>query len=64
VVTPDEAIELVKERNQLLYDNIFALIIVERAKYPTIAKSNMRNVPTAGFAINSSFSGEQFFYEQ
>jgi peptide/nickel transport system substrate-binding protein len=64
VVTPDEALEIEKERNQLLYDNIFGLIIVEYAKYPTIAKSNMRNVPTAGFAINSSFSGEQFFFEQ
>ena len=64
VVTPDEAVEIERERNELLYDNIFGLIIVEYAKYPTIAKSNMRNVPTAGFAINSSFSGEQFFFEQ
>jgi len=37
---------------------------VDKAKVPSIAAKNLRNVPHSGFAINTSFSGEQFFYRE
>jgi peptide/nickel transport system substrate-binding protein len=64
VVSPDERKVMHKEYVQLLHDNLFFIVIVENAKYPTVASKKMGNVPHSGFAINASFSGEQFFYRE
>ncbi|MGQ9630584.1 MAG: ABC transporter substrate-binding protein [bacterium] len=64
VVSPEERKRVIEGHRRLMYDNIFIIYIVEKAKYPTIAKKNLENIPHSGFAINSSFSGEQFFYRQ
>ncbi|MGQ9629432.1 MAG: ABC transporter substrate-binding protein [bacterium] len=64
VVSPDKREKLHKEYLSLLRDNLFFIVIVENAKYPTIASEKLKNIPHSGFAINSSFSGEQFFYRQ
>jgi peptide/nickel transport system substrate-binding protein len=64
VVSPEERRKVIDEHRRLMYDNIFIIYIVEKAKYPTIAAKNLRNVPHSGFAINSSFSGEQFFFKK
>ena len=64
VVSYDKRQEVIAEHTQIMYDNLFILYVVDKAKYPTIAAKNLRNVPHSGFAINASFSGEQFFYAQ
>ncbi len=64
VVSQDRRQEMVAEHAKLNYDNIFIIYVVEDAKYPTIANKNMFNVPKKGFAINTSLSGEQFFYRK
>lgn len=45
------------ERENLPYINF-----VEHVKYPMIAKKNLGNVATAGFAIASNFAGEQLYW--
>jgi peptide/nickel transport system substrate-binding protein len=45
------------ERENLPYINF-----VEQVKYPMIAKKNLGNVATAGFAIASNFAGEQLYW--
>jgi hypothetical protein len=37
---------------------------VERVPYPLIVNKDMRNVPTAGFAIAANFSLEQMWYDR
>jgi peptide/nickel transport system substrate-binding protein len=64
VVSYDDRQRVIEEHSQIMYDNIFILYVVDKAKYPTIAAKNLRNVPHSGFAINASFSGEQFFYAE
>jgi peptide/nickel transport system substrate-binding protein len=64
VVSQDQRQRAIAEHARLMYDNIFIIYVVEDAKYPTIANKNLFNVPKKGFAINTSFSGEQFFYKR
>jgi len=63
VVSQDQRQKMVAEHAKLNYDNIFIIYVVQDAKYPTVASTKMFNVPKKGFAINSSFSGEQFFFK-
>jgi len=64
VVDPDTRKKEHLEYKKLLHDNLFFTVLVENAKYPTVASLKLGNVPKAGFAINASFSGEQFFFRQ
>jgi hypothetical protein len=64
VVSQDQRQKVIAEHARLMYDNIFIIYVVEDAKCPTIANKSLSNVPKKGFAINTSFSGEQFFYKK
>jgi len=44
--------------------NIPQITIVENVKYPMIANKNLRNVPSAGYAIACNFAGEQLWYAE
>ena len=45
-------------------ENLPAITIVEKVKYPMIAAANLRNVAESGYAIASNFAGEQLWFEQ
>jgi peptide/nickel transport system substrate-binding protein len=49
---------------QMEYDNLYNIVTVERVPYPLIVNKDMRNVPTAGFAIAANFSLEQMWYDR
>jgi peptide/nickel transport system substrate-binding protein len=64
LVDPDTRRQMHKDYLQSLKDNLWFIVIVENAKYPTVASKKMGNIPHSGYAINASFSGEQFFYRE
>lgn len=64
VVAPKERQALIDERDRLLYENIFFIVLVDGVKYPLIASKKLGNIPHSGFAIAASFGGEQFFFKQ
>jgi peptide/nickel transport system substrate-binding protein len=64
LVDPDTRKQMHQDYIKSLHDNLFFIVLVENAKYPTVASTKMGNVPHSGFAINASFSGEQFFYRE
>jgi peptide/nickel transport system substrate-binding protein len=44
-------------------DNLPFLNFVEQVKYPMIAKKNLMNMATAGFAIGNNFQGVQLWFD-
>jgi peptide/nickel transport system substrate-binding protein len=64
LVDPDTRRQMHLDYLKSLHDNLWFIVIVENAKYPTVASKKMGNIPFAGYAINASFSGEQFFYRE
>lgn len=44
------------------YDNIPYFIMVERPGYPVLVNNRIRNVPTAGLAIDATYIGQQYFF--
>jgi len=49
---------------QMMYDNVYCIVTVERVPYPLIVNRDLRNVPTDGFAIAANFSLEQMWYDR
>jgi peptide/nickel transport system substrate-binding protein len=49
---------------KMMYDNLYCIVTVERVPYPLIVNKDLRNVPTAGFAIAANFSLEQMWYDR
>jgi peptide/nickel transport system substrate-binding protein len=49
---------------KMMYDNVYQIVTVENVPYPLIVNKDMRNVPTAGFAIAANFSLEQMWYDR
>jgi len=64
VVSPEKRQEIVKEYRRLLYENIFIMMIVEKAKYSLIVSERLGNVPHRGFAITTNFAAEQLFFRR
>ena len=48
---------------KMMYDNVYCIVTVERVPYPLVVNKDLRNVPTAGFAIAANFSLEQMWYD-
>jgi len=63
VVGPEKRQEVINEYRRLLYENIYFMPTVEKAKYPVIVAKNMGNIPHKGFALTVIFSGEQVFFK-
>jgi len=64
VVSPEKAKKVVNEYFRLMYDKVFFIQLVTKVKYPTIASRKLGNVPHKGFAIETSFGAEQFFFRK
>jgi peptide/nickel transport system substrate-binding protein len=45
-------------------DNLPYVNFVEHVKYPLIVNKNLKNVPTAGYAIAANFSAVQMYFEK
>jgi len=56
--------KLAEEGNAWMQEYIPQITIVEDVKYPMIASKNLRNVPSAGYAIAGNFAGEQLWYAE
>jgi len=64
VAGSDEYNALAEEGHAWQQANLPAITIVEDVKYPMIANKNLRNVPSAGYAIACNFAGEQLWYAE
>jgi len=62
VAGSDEYNKLMEEGFAWSRTNLPIIQIVEKVKYPMIAKKTLRNVPQGGFAIAANFAGEQLWY--
>lgn len=60
----DEFNQLKEDSFAWVRENLPAITIVEKVKYPMIAAANLRNVAEGGYAIASNFAGEQLWFEQ
>jgi peptide/nickel transport system substrate-binding protein len=64
VVAGEEREAEVAAWQQMMYDNVYTIVTVERVPYPLIVNKDLRNVPTSGFAIAANFSLEQMWYDR
>lgn len=64
VAGSDEYNALAEEGHQWQQAYIPQITIVEGVKYPMIVNKNLRNVPSAGYAIAGNFAGEQLWYAE
>ena len=64
VVSREEAAKFIEEFTQLQYENLYFIQIVGEVPYCTIVSKKLGNVPFQGFAIESTYSGEQFFFKE
>jgi peptide/nickel transport system substrate-binding protein len=48
---------------EMMYENLYTIVTVERVPYPLIVNKDLRNVPTDGFAIAANFAMEQMYYD-
>ena len=64
MVSPEKAKKVVNEYFRLMYDKVFFIQLVTKVKYPTIVSRKLGNVPHKGFAIETSFGAEQFFFKK
>jgi peptide/nickel transport system substrate-binding protein len=64
VVASEERAAEIAAWRQLFYDNLYIITNVERVADPLIVNKDMRNVPTAGFAVAANFSLEQMWYDR
>jgi peptide/nickel transport system substrate-binding protein len=60
----DEYNKLKEEGYKWSRDNLPFINFVEQVKYPMIAKKNLRNMASAGFAIGNNFQGVQLWFDQ
>ncbi len=65
-VSPEEGRRVFDECKQMLYDNIYYFVHIERQMQPLIINADLGNVSESpeAFAIASNFAGEQFFFRQ
>lgn len=60
----DEYLKLKQEGFQWSRENLPWINFVEHVKYPMIAKKNLMNAATGGYAIASNFAGEQLWWDK
>jgi peptide/nickel transport system substrate-binding protein len=63
VVAGEEREAEIQAWKQMMYDNVYVIVTVERVPYPLVVNRDLRNVPTDGFAIAANFSLEQMWYD-
>ncbi len=61
-VPQEDALKIRSQYLDILRENLLYLITAEHAKYPTVVKNNIGNVPHSGFSLNTAFGAEQFFF--
>jgi len=59
----DEYNKLVEQGHQWERDNLPFINFVEGVKYPMIAKKNLKNMASAGYAIGNNFQGVQLYFD-
>ena len=58
----EEALAIQRQAFEILGEELLYLVTVEDAKYPTVVKKNIGNVPHSGYSLNTAFGAESFFY--
>jgi peptide/nickel transport system substrate-binding protein len=63
-VSPDEGRQVYEEVRQMIHDNVYYLVPVERMMQPLYANARLGNISDSedAFAIATNFGGELFFY--
>lgn len=64
IVAGEEREAEIETWKKMQYDNVYSITTVERVAYPLIVNKDLRNVPTAGFAIAANFALEQMYYDR
>ena len=58
-----EAQEKVKEAQQVMYDNVYYFVTVNRNRKPLVASNKLGNIPTSGLVLVGVNAGEQIFFK-
>ena len=55
--------EKVKEAQQVMYDNVYYFVTVNRNRKPLVSSTRLGNIPTSGLVLVGVNSGEQIFFK-